>query len=129
MEHDLLVLLREHMQLSFAYARIMLSDEAQILHLLQADLRHYRLLHNLLEAGLDPAYFHGDLNTAIFPLLGFSKAQQDSNALHDFYYFQVQSYMKTPLKEFLHQLPQLAREMLHALRQFQEEVNSLKTEE
>lgn len=119
MKHDLFLLLRDHAQLTYAYARLMLRDEAQILHLLQADLRHYRLLHNLLEAGLDPAYFHGDLNTAIFPLLGFSKEQQDSNELHDFYFHLQQPYMQIPLKQFLDKLAEMAAEIWQALREFQ----------
>ena len=116
MNSELQNLLHDHGQLTMAYAKALLGHDAQILHLLQADLLHRRLMHNLLEAGLDAGDFHLELHTALFSMLGLAPTLEDEDALLDRYTALLQPYMQWPLKDFLGKLPEIANELLLKLK-------------
>ena len=117
---DLNSLLADHRRLcqAWAAAHQHAIREEQIVGLIQSDLRNYRLVYGLEQAGLVLDFFHTNLNEVILPLMGFSDAQPENDRLHQCYIDQLERHMELPLREFASQLPSLAKKMYEALLEF-----------
>lgn len=111
-------LLSDHAKLSFALvqAQHAATQREQILLLIQADLRHYRLVHGLQQSGLITDDFNTHLGSVILPMMGFAMDHihlEDEIVAH--YISLLDARMELPLKEFLDQLPNVATKMYFEL--------------
>lgn len=95
-------LLADHAKLSHALATVQDASTQQeyLLRLLQADLRNYRLIYGLEQAGLVIDHFYSNLHTVIIPMLGFPPEQSQDDTVGDFYFELLEQQMELPLREF-----------------------------
>lgn len=90
----------------------------EIRHLIQADLRNFRLLHGLQALGLTPADFYTDLHVVIFALLGLKMSEYETKLFSKLYWQELEKYMPLPIKEFLELLNELAEKIYGVLKEW-----------
>ena len=107
-------LLAEHAKLSHALAQVQHTDAQQehLLCLLEADLRHQRLLYLLQPIGAVSDSFCTHLEGLILSLVGFSQEeiQQDPRLVAS-YFALLHPYLEMPLPAFWENVRELAAEV------------------
>ncbi|MFN6944438.1 MAG: hypothetical protein ACK4ND_05790 [Cytophagaceae bacterium] len=79
-----------------------LTQKELILSLIKAEMRTYKLITGLMNAGAEAGDFYADLGTVILKLMDFDEADRDD--LYGFYHKTMENLSKVELADFFKNL-------------------------